>query len=112
MFVLDELDNEQDEMCKQRSKCIQSLFRSVYVNCENGTQYYVNNKFLLPGNHYFNESYADKNIVIPAKRAKAKKMSEKVVNQLFDDTSSTENNVSKPIEIENEIDDKWQIVYS
>ena len=99
-------------MCKQRSKCIQSLFRSVYVNCENGTQYYVNNKFLLPGKHYFNESYADKNIVIPAKRMKAKKMSEKVVNQLFDDLSSTETNDGKPIEIENEIDDKWLIVYS
>ena len=38
---------------------------------------------------------------------KAKKMSEKVVNQLFDDLSSTETNDEKPIEIENEIDDKW-----
>lgn len=81
----------------------------MIVNCENGTQYYINNKFLIPGKHYFNEQSADKSIVIPVKREKGKKANATVVNQLFDNPDSESTNDTS-IPVEEEEDDKWWIV--
>lgn len=78
----------------------------MIVNCENGTQYFVNNKFLIPGKHYFNEQSADKSIVIPLKREKGKKANATVVNQLFDNPD-TESVNDTPLPIEEDEDDKW-----
>lgn len=78
----------------------------MIVNCENGTQYYINNKFLIPGKHYFNEQSADKSIVIPVKREKGKKANATVVNQLFDNPDSESTNDTS-IPVEEEEDDKW-----
>lgn len=95
-------------MCYKRKECIQSLFRSIFVNCENGTQYFVNNKFLIPGKHYFNEASADKNIIIPIKRSKGKKVNSQVVNQLFDNPFSIEEGEQESKTVTNEeIDDQW-----
>ena len=92
-------------MCKQRKECIQSLFRSVVVNCENGKQYFVNNKFLIPGKFYFNEQSADKSIVIPMKREKAKKVNAQVLDQLFDNDNLNDEESGKKEEVEE--DDQW-----
>lgn len=81
----------------------------MIVNCENGTQYYINNKFLIPGKHYFNEQSADKSIVIPVKREKGKKANATVVNQLFDNPDSESTNDTS-IPVEEDEDDKWWIV--
>lgn len=94
-------------MCRQRKDCIQSLFRSVFVSCENGSQYYVNNKFLIPGKHYFNEQSADKTIVIPAKREKAKKVNSAVLNQLFDNPFEENAETQPSVPLREEEDDSW-----
>ena len=80
------------------------------MSYENGRQFYINEKFLLPGKNFFNEKVADKTIEIPEKKVKLQKVKDKVLNTLFDNPMDGEVEplaLNLPDDTPTEEDDSW-----
>jgi hypothetical protein len=73
---------------KAKSDSLSSLLRSVYVKTENGSQFFVDKKFLFPGDAFFNESFANKKLVIPTRHEKGEKIAHKVENAIISDVEN------------------------
>lgn len=92
-------------MVARRSTAGHGLIHGTFVSYENGRQFYIDNQFLYPGKHFFNEKYADSSIVIPPKKMKLEKLQDKIRKQLFDTPSPDQLDFESPVTLEE--DDRW-----
>ena len=92
-------------MVARRSTAGHGLIHGTFISYENGRQFYIDNQFLYPGKHFFNEKYADSSLVIPSKKMKLEKLQDKIRKQLFDSSSQDQLEAESSVPLEEE--DRW-----